>query len=428
LKAPESCADPAGSGRTGFEYKPKKGKAVEEGNHSSNTKTSGSKKKPVFILAGVALLAVIAGFLYWRYAQTHIATDDAYVTGPIYSVSFRIPGTVAKVLVHDNQLVEAGQELATLDPVDYEVAYKQAQANLENLKARWASAQMAVPLESDQTRARVEESQAGVGTSKKSVDEAREQLRRLQEETKSQKALLDKATLDRDRFSKLYQQKAISRQQYDDALTQYEVALARHQGSLAAQQALENSIAGLGEQIKRAQAQVVLAETGHQGVKIKKQQLEAAKAELSLAESRLEQARLQLSYTRILAPARGFITKKNVEVGNLVQAGQPLMALVPLENLWVLANYKETQLTRVKKGQEVIIKVDSFPGKKIKGRVESLMAGTGSAFSLFPPENATGNFVKIVQRLPVKIVLEKNQELPPLRIGMSVVPTILVKD
>ena len=137
---------------------------------------------------------------------------------------------------------------------------------------------------------------------------------------------------------------------------------------------------------------------------------------------------MQLSYTRIQAPARGQITKKNVETGNLVQTGQPLLALVPLENLWVVASYKETQLTRVKPGQKVTIKVDSFPGQKLKGRVESLMAGTGSAFSLFPPENATGNFVKIVQRLPVKIVLDKNQELPPLRIGMSVEPTILVKD
>jgi membrane fusion protein, multidrug efflux system len=397
---------------------------VEEG----NTQPSGSKKRSIFIVAGVGLLAVIGGFLYWQYAQTHIATDDAYVVGSIYSVSFRIPGTVAKVLVHDNQLVESGQALVTLDPTDYEVAYKQAQANLENLKARWATAQMAVPLESDQTRARVDESKAGKGTFEKNVDEAREQLRRLQEETKSLKALLDKATWDRDRFNKLYQQLAISRQQYDEAQTQYEVAFARHQGSLAAQQALQNTIAGLGEQIKRAQAQVVFAETGRQGVKIKKQQLEAAKAELSLAEARLEQARLQMAYTRIQAPARGHITKKNVEAGNLVQAGQPLMALVPLENLWVVANYKETQLTAVKPGQKVTIKVDTFPGQKIKGRVESLMAGTGSAFSLFPPENATGNFVKIVQRLPVKIVLENNQDLPPLRIGMSVEPTILVKD
>jgi membrane fusion protein, multidrug efflux system len=401
-----------------------KGKALEEG----NSKPTGSKKKPVLIFAGVGLLVVLGGFLYWRYAQTHISTDDAYVAGSVFSVSFRIPGTVARVLVHDNQRVEPGQALVTLDSADYEVAYKQAQANLENLKARWASARMAVPLESDQTRARVDESKAGVGTLEKNVDEARQQLRRLEEETKSLKALLDKATWDRDRFNKLFQQKAISRQQYDEAQTQYEVAFSRHQGSLAAQQALQNTIAGLGEQIKRAQAQVVFAETGRQGVKIKKQQLEAAKAELSLAEARLEQARLQLSYTRIQAPARGHITKKNVEAGNLVQAGQPLMALVDLENLWVVASYKETQLTRVKPGQAVTIKVDTFPGKKFKGRVESLMAGTGSAFSLFPPENATGNFVKIVQRIPVKIVLDKNQELPPLRIGMSVEPTILVED
>ena len=143
---------------------------MEEG----NSKPSGSKKKTISILAGVVLLAGIVGFLYWRYAQTHIATDDAYVAGSIYSISFRVPGTVSKVLVHDNQQVEQGQVLATLDPADYEVAYKQAQANLENLKARWASARLAVPLESDQTRARIDESQAGVGTFEKNEGEARE--------------------------------------------------------------------------------------------------------------------------------------------------------------------------------------------------------------------------------------------------------------
>ncbi|MBA4392822.1 MAG: hypothetical protein C0407_04635 [Desulfobacca sp.] len=150
---------------------------------------------------------------------------------------------------------------------------------------------------------------------------------------------------------------------------------------------------------------------------------------IGLAEGRLEQARLQLTYTQIKAPARGHITKKNIEAGNQVQAGQPLMALVPLERLWIQANYKETQLTRVKSGQKVSIKVDTFPGKKLQGRVESIMAGTGSAFSLFPPENATGNFVKIVQRIPVKIVLDQDQQdRPPLRVGMSVNPTILINE
>ncbi len=386
-------------------------------------------KKAGFILGSIGLLGLIIGLFWYHYAQTHISTDDAYVTGSIYSLSFRVSGTVARVDVHDNQLVDAGQVIATLDPTDYQVAYNQAQANLESLKARFASAQIAVPLESDQTQARVNESTAGVGTFQKNFLEAQEQLRRAQEETKSFKAILTKAALDRDRFDSLFKNHAVSKQQFDEALTQYQVADARYNAALAGQQALQKSIESLQQQIHRASAQVDLARTGKQSVKIREQMAKAAKAELSLAEARLEQARLQLSYIQIKAPARGHITKKNVEVGNQVQAGQPLMALVPLENLWIVANYKETQLERVKTGQKVSIKVDTFSGERLRGRVESIMAGTGAAFSLFPPENATGNFVKIVQRIPVKIVLDQDQkDLPQLRVGMSVMPTILINE
>ncbi len=392
-------------------------------------KNNQHKKKGLIILGALGVVGLIVGVIFYRYTQTHISTDDAYVTGSIYSLSFRIPGTVARVSVHDNQMVEAGQVIASLEPTDYEVAYKQAQANLESLKARWASAQMAVPLESEQTRARINESLAGQGAGEKNFLEGREQLNRAQEETKSLKALLDKAILDRDRFKNLIRLKAVSQQQYDEALTQFQVAEGRYKAALAGQLALQKTIESLSEQINRAKAQVDLAQTGRQSVKIRQQQAQAAKSELALAEARLEQARLQLTYTRIKAPVRGQITKKNVEVGNQVQAGQPLMALVPLERLWIQANYKESQLTRVKSGQKVTIKVDTFPGKKLQGRVESIMAGTGSAFSLFPAENATGNFVKIVQRIPVKIVLDQaGKDLPQLRVGMSVISTILIEN
>jgi len=397
---------------------------------SENSTTNNQrKKKGIIILVGIGVLGLLVGIFAYRYTQTHITTDDAYVTGSIYSISFRVPGTVAKVNVHDNQMLEAGQVIATLDPTDYEVAYKQALANLESLKARWASAQMAVPLESEQTQARVSESTAGKGVSEKNLLEAQEQLRRAQEETKSLKAIMDKAALDRNRFQNLFGLQAVSKQQYDEALMQYQVAEARYNAALAGQQALQKTIESVREQINRAKAQVDLAQTGNQSVKIKQQAAVAAKAELALAEAKLEQARLQLAYTQIKAPARGHITKKNIEVGNQVQAGQPLMALVPLEGLWIVANYKETQLTRVKTGQKVRIKVDTFSGKKLQGRVESIMAGTGSAFSIFPPENATGNYVKIVQRIPVKIILDQNKkDLPQLRVGMSVIPTILIEE
>lgn len=391
-------------------------------------KNNHRKKKAIFFLAGIGILGLIVGILWYHYSLSHISTDDAYVTGSIYALSFRVSGTVAQVNVHDNQLVEAGQVIAALDPTDYEVAYKQAQANLETLKARWTSAQLAVPLEYDQTRARVNESSAGVGAYQKNLAEAGEQLKRAEEETKSLKALLNKAALDRDRFESLYKANAISKQQLDETQTQYQVAEARYNASLAGQQALRRTIESIQEQTNRAKAQVVLAETGSQSVKIREQAAKAARAELALAEARLEQSRLQLEYTRLKAPARGHITKKNIEVGNQIQAGQPLMALVPLENLWIVANYKETQLTNVKPGQKVTIEVDTFSGESLKGRVDSIMAGTGAAFSLFPPENATGNYVKIVQRIPVKIVLNKDQKnLPQLRVGMSVIPTILIE-
>ncbi|MBA4392820.1 MAG: hypothetical protein C0407_04625 [Desulfobacca sp.] len=188
------------------------------------------KKKGILILCAIGVIGLIAGTIFYRYSQIHITTDDAYVTGSIYSLSFRIPGTVVKGHVHDNQQVEAGQVIAGLDPTDYEVAYKQAQANLGTLKARWVSGQMAVPLESDQTRARINESTAGQGAWEKNGLEAQEQLKRAQEETRSLKALLDKATLDRDRFQNLIGLKAISQQQFDEALTQYQVAEARFKG------------------------------------------------------------------------------------------------------------------------------------------------------------------------------------------------------
>lgn len=392
-------------------------------------KNNQRKKKGILILSTVGIVGLIVAAILYQYTRTHITTDDAYVTGSIYSLSFRVPGTVAEVQVHDNQRVEAGQVIATLDRTDYELAYRLAQANLAAAQARWTSARLAVPLESVQTEARVNETRAGKGAMEKNVQEAREHLRRAQEEINSLQAILNKAALDKDRMQNLFGQKAVSKQQYDEALTQHQVAEARYKAAQAGQAAIQKTVESLIEQINRAKAQVDLAQTGEQSVKIRQQQALAAKSELALAEARLEQARLQLTYTQIKAPARGQITKKNVEKGNQVQAGQPLMALVPLDRVWIQANYKETQLTRVKPGQKVLVKVDTFPGKKFQGRVESIMAGTGSAFSLFPPENATGNFVKIVQRIPVKILLtSEGKDLPPLRIGMSVISTILIEE
>lgn len=386
-------------------------------------------KKVLIILGAIGVVGLVLGIIYYRYSKTHISTDDAYVAGNIYSLSFRVPGSVSQVLVNDNQLVEKGQLIATLDSTDYEVAVKEAQANLDAIKSRWLSSRLAVPLEKNQTLARINESTAGKGVMEKNLLQAQDQVKRAEQQTQSLKAILDKAARDRTRYTNLYNKKAISQQQYEEAQTQYTVAEANYKASLAAQEALEKNLGALRDQINRAEAQVHLAQTGHQSVKIREQAAKSAQSELDLATARLEQARLRKSYTELRAPAHGHITKKNIEVGDQVQSGQPLMALVPLDNLWVVANYKETDLTRIRKGDRVTLKADTYPDITIRGRVDSIMAGTGSAFSLFPPENATGNYVKVVQRIPVKIILDPNQkDLPRLRVGMSVIPTILVKD
>ncbi len=289
-----------------------------------NSKTHNQhKKKGIIILGLIGVVGLIVGIFYYRYSQTHISTDDAYVAGSIYTLSFRVPGSVAKVMVHDNQLVEEGQVIAALDPTDYEVALKQALASLDSVKARLISAQIGVPLESEQAQARISESSAGKGAIEKTMSEVREQLKRAQEETKGLKAIKDKAILDRDRFDALFKVHAISKQQFDNALTQYHVAEAHYKAALAGEEALRNNIESFKDQITRAEAQVTLAQTGKQSVKIRQQTAKAAKSDLILAEARLEQARLQLSYTQIKAPTKGYITKKNIEVGNQIQAGQP---------------------------------------------------------------------------------------------------------
>ncbi|GAB4337111.1 MAG: HlyD family secretion protein [Candidatus Abyssubacteria bacterium] len=318
------------------------------------------------ILVVLVCMALVVTVYFWRRAQIYVSTDDAYVHGHIHVVSARVAGVVTEVLVDDNQQVEEGQLLVRLDPEPFEVSVRDAEAALE--LARNEVAQM---------RAAVEAAQARLALARATLHQAERDLTRAE-------------TLVRDGVA--------SKEALDKALTNRDVAAA---GVKAAQ-----------EELRRAQA--ALGTTGPDGVHplIKKRQAELA------------QAKLNLSYTEIFSPARGHVTRKTVEVGNRIQPGQPLMSVVPLDDLWVVANYKETQLERVKVGQPVEIEVDTYPGLTLTGRVESIMAGTGAVFSLFPPENATGNFVKVVQRIPVKIVLDESSNPHVLRVGMSVVPTI----
>jgi len=369
----------------------------KEGSAGSET-TAGkgnNKKKKISIVIFIALtvIGVVTVYFYLRYKATHISTDDAFVEGHVHTIASKVSGTVKKINVRDNQLVRKGEILVEIDPADYEVKVKEASSTLVK------------------ERSKLSEIEAKIEVSRQRLSEMNAASKAAKANLELQEANLKLATIDFRRAEKLLEKEAIPRERYDNAKTGYEVAVSR--------------VKAAGELAKQAEMAV---ETQKAIIK----QAEAAKPpQISFIlekEARLRAAELNYGYTRIFAPSDGYITKRTVEVGNQVEVGLPLMAVVPLDNIWVVANYKETQLEKVKPGQRVEMKVDTYPGKTFNGKVDSIMAGSGAIFSLFPPENATGNYVKVVQRIPVKIVLERGADPQHvLRIGMSVTPTILVE-
>ena len=356
-------------------------------------KNSGRKKIGIIILILLLAIGAIIIFFYLRYKATHITTDNAFIEGAIHTIASKVSGTVKKIHVDDNQPVRKGDILVEIDPVDYEVKVKSASATL------------------NKERSKLVEINARIEASTRKLSELNAAMKAAKANLELQEANLKLAEIDFHRATKLYEKEAIPKERYDNMKTGYEVAVSKVKASA--------------EQLKQAE---MVVETQKALIK----QAEASRpSQVSVVkekEAKLETAELNYGYTKLLATSDGYVTKKSVEVGNQIQAGQPLMAIVPLYDIWVIANYKETQLEKVKTGQKVKIKVDTYPGKTFKGKVESIMAGTGAVFSLFPPENATGSYVKVVQRIPVKIVLEEGADPDHiLRIGMSVVPTILVK-
>jgi membrane fusion protein (multidrug efflux system) len=344
---------------------------------------------PLLIVIGAVIL-----FFYREYKATHISTDDAFVDGRVHTIASKISGTVKVIYVNDNQFIKKGDPILEIDPTDYDVRMKEAQAGLET------------------ERAKLSEIRDRVDTAKKQLEGILASMGEARANLELQEANLRQAEVDFKRAESLLKKEVIPREQYDKAKTTYDVAAAQ--------------VKAAKERIKQLEASL---ETQKAVVKQTETSLIPQQAQIQQKEASLKGTELNLGYTKIYAPTDGYITKRTVEVGNQVQVGQPLLAVVPLaqDDIWISANYKETQLEKVKPGQKVEIKVDTFPGKKFYGRVESIMSGTGAAFSLLPPENATGNYVKIVQRIPVKIILDQGTDPSHnLRIGMSVVPTILV--
>lgn len=387
----------------------------------NNNRKNGRKKK-ILLIVLVAVLIVGLGYYFWT--RGRVRTDDAFVDGRIYAVTPRVDGYVVEVLVEDNQEVSPGQALVRLDPAEFEVALAEAKAALAEAESQLASLELGVPLELDQTSFRVSGARARLESLGRNLERVKNEEDAAIEDLKRAQAQYDQAELDLQRMQRLAETGAVARSDLDNAETAAESARAQLSAAKARAQAVRKQKASIRAEMDGIRAEIGLAATGEGTAEIKSRQVEAQRARVELAKARVRQAELDLKYTTLVSPAHGYVTKKNVE------PGQPLLAIVPLDpgNIWVTANYKETQLTRVKPGQRVEIEVDAYPGLKLTGKVQSIMAGTGAAFSLFPPENASGNYVKVVQRVPVKIALDgpDGDDAPKLRIGMSVVPTIFV--
>jgi len=428
------------------------------------------KRRSVLIIAGVVLLVgAIIGVRYWLYARSHESTDDAFIDGHIIQINPKVAGYIAKVYVNDNQQVKAGDLLVEIDTRDYEVRLRQAQAALDAGLARENEARRNVTLTRANTAATVQQARAAVQRSRSevasqragaasaqsgatqaaaAVQTAQANVAQTQAQVTAAQAEASRASADVERYRALYAKDEVSRQQLDQAIAaartanaelesarqrvaaaEAQVNEARAAQAAAAQSAqrARTQIGGAQAGVNEATGRLAEANTAPEQVAVTEAQAATATASTEQLRAQLAQAELELSYTKIYAPEDGRVTRKSVEEGALVQVGQPLLAIVPGE-VWVTANFKESQIGSMTPGQPVEINVDAYPDKVFKGHVDSIQAGTGARFSLIPPENATGNYVKVVQRVPVKIVFDE----PPdpkhmLAPGMSVVPEVAVR-
>ncbi len=378
------------------------------------------------ILAGglVALAVVIGLYFYYR---NRVTTDDAQIDGDLYAISARVGGHVIAVDVENNQFVKKGQVLVRLDPTDYQVAVERAEADFENAVAHAEAFHVTVPITSVTSSSGISAAQAGVQQAQAAVAAAQKEYLAAQALIHQRQADVVKAQSDLRRYAALVKRGEISRQRYDHALATEQAdaaALAAAQASaLAARQKIAEAHAGL----SLAEANLRNSMSGPERVSVSRAQADAARAAVKMAKANLDQAQLNLSYTTIRAPVDGIVGEKSIEPGENIQAGQALMAVVPVNGLYVTANFKETQLRYMRPGDPATIHVDAYD-RDYKGHVLNIAGATGDRFSLLPPENATGNYVKVVQRIPVKIIFDPGQDPHHLlREGMSVEPTVITK-
>jgi membrane fusion protein (multidrug efflux system) len=403
------------------------------------------RERTLLIWAGASVLALLLvfGVRYLIWSAHHETTDDAYLAGHLHPISARVTDTVQQVLIDDNQHVVEGQSLVILDPNDYRVRLDQAKAALDAASREADTAGAAIRSTSQSATAQTTQAQGSIGEAKASIQAAEAAVTaaeagvpRANAQLQEANATLQREEADLHRYQDLYAKEQVSKQTLDHQRASYQIAVAAQaEGEEQVRQAharlveAQQSVIRTEAQLTNSQGRLQSAEAARLETRVREDQFATAQATIAQATAALEDARLQLSYTIIKAPVSGRVGRKSVEAGQRVQIGQPLMAIVE-DQPWVVANFKETQLEKMRVGQRVEVQIDTFSKHRFYGHVDSLAPGSGNEFALLPPDNATGNFTKIVQRIPVKIVLDQDSVrgyenlLSP---GMSSVVTVATK-
>ncbi len=410
-----------------------------EGNERP-VKPGGSGRFKIVLITGLALIVLVAVTLYAHF-QNRVSTDDAQVDGHIAIVSTKISGNITEVLVDFNQPVKAGEVLARLDGRDYQVRADQARAALALVESQAQAARVAVSMTQETTLSDTSGTEAQLAAAEAEYERAKVALEQAanadlsyaRANVDNKEANYERATSDLARMKTLVSKSEISQQQFDsytatakEAESDLKAARDKLASSEKAAEIARLAVQAAKARVEQARAAMLRSRAGEKTVAMRTADAASASAAVEQAKANLEAADLQLSYTVVRAPIDGVVTKKTVEVGQVVQPGQPLLSIIPLNDTWVTANFKETQLAKVRPGDRAEVYVDMY-GRSFAGRVDSIAASTGGRLSLLPPENATGNFVKVVQRIPVKIVLDKIPTGTVLRPGMNVDATVFTR-
>lgn len=420
--------NPSDSGSAASKEHPASSKSPSGGETDAGTprRYTRSKRRSYILLAIVIVVVIVGGVFLWRYFNSYESTDDAQVDVHLYPVSARVSGYVVAVNVNDNQFVQKGTVLVEIDPKDYEVAVAQAQANLASAEATAQSLNINVPITSANAASQLKSATSDVTGSNAGIVAAQEQVAAAHAQLQQAQANDVKIQDDIRRYKLLVDKQEVAAQVYDQAVAAAKASTASIAAATANEAAAEQTVKQAQSRLTGSEASQQSAETAPQQVSSTRDRARAAQADVEQKRAALEQAQLNLQYAKIVAPVSGEVSK-TVVVGMNVEAGQQLLTVVPLDEVWITANFKETQIKRMQVGQRAEIHVDSS-GQTFRGHLDSIAGATGPIFSLLPPENATGNYVKIVQRIPVKIVLEPGEDSNhQLRPGMNVVPDVYLQ-